>query len=217
MKDVTRARLVEAMESKGRNPTEVAVAAGFSRSYLRDYLNGRAKSLSADNMAAIARELGVTVAWLSGEDGPAPRAGQPEEAPVRRDLPVFGTAAGSLNGAVSMTSDAVDWLNRPPGLRAARDAYALFVTGSSMEPRFMPGDIIFVHPHRPVRRGDNVVVQVQKLEGGETEVWIKEFQRRDSNGDFVMRQFNPPSDITFKTPWVKAVHRVLSTAELLGL
>jgi len=51
-------------------------------------------------------------------------------------------------------------------------AYALEVSGQSMEPAYRDGDIIIVSPAAPIRRGDRVVV---KTKAGE--VMVKELKR----------------------------------------
>jgi phage repressor protein C with HTH and peptisase S24 domain len=51
-------------------------------------------------------------------------------------------------------------------------AYALEVSGQSMEPAYRDGDVIVVSPAAPIRRGDRVVV---KTRGGE--VMAKELKR----------------------------------------
>jgi len=52
-------------------------------------------------------------------------------------------------------------------------AYALEVSGASMEPAYRDGDVIIVSPAAPIRRGDRVVVRTR---GGE--VMVKELKRR---------------------------------------
>ena len=52
-------------------------------------------------------------------------------------------------------------------------AYALEISGTSMEPLYRDGEIIIVSPSSPVRRGDRVVV---KTAGGE--VMAKELKRK---------------------------------------
>ena len=52
-------------------------------------------------------------------------------------------------------------------------AYALEISGGSMEPRYRDGDVIVVSPSAPIRRGDRVVV---KTRGGE--VMAKELKRQ---------------------------------------
>lgn len=52
-------------------------------------------------------------------------------------------------------------------------AYALEVSGQSMEPAYRDGDVILVSPSAPIRRGDRVVVRTK---GGE--VLAKELKRK---------------------------------------
>jgi phage repressor protein C with HTH and peptisase S24 domain len=52
-------------------------------------------------------------------------------------------------------------------------AFALEISGQSMEPAYRDGDVILVSPGAPVRRGDRVVVRTR---GGE--VMAKELKRR---------------------------------------
>jgi phage repressor protein C with HTH and peptisase S24 domain len=52
-------------------------------------------------------------------------------------------------------------------------AYALEVSGHSMEPAYRDGDVILVSPSAPIRRGDRVVVRTRS-----GEVMAKELKRR---------------------------------------
>src|SRR4051812_12790336 len=52
-------------------------------------------------------------------------------------------------------------------------AYALEISGDSMQPAYRDGDIIIVSPAAPVRRGDRVVVKNKK-----GEVMVKELKRQ---------------------------------------
>src|SRR5579863_3722773 len=52
-------------------------------------------------------------------------------------------------------------------------AYALEVSGHSMEPAYRDGDVILVSPSAPIRRGDRVVVKTRS-----GEVMAKELMRR---------------------------------------
>jgi len=52
-------------------------------------------------------------------------------------------------------------------------AYALEISGQSMEPAYRDGDVIVVSPSAPIRRGDRVVVRTRS-----GEVMAKELRRR---------------------------------------
>ena len=64
-------------------------------------------------------------------------------------------------------------------------AYALEISGSSMEPAYRDGTIILVSPTSPVRRGDRVVVKTK-----DGEVMAKELKRRTSKS-IELRSLNP--------------------------
>ncbi len=64
-------------------------------------------------------------------------------------------------------------------------AYALEVSGNSMEPAYRDGTIIMVSPASPIRRGDRVVV---KTTG--SEVMVKELKRRTTKA-LELQSLNP--------------------------
>lgn len=225
--------LIEDLREKaGIRPTELSRQIGRSPSYYRKLMETKGTP-SSETLARLARALGVEPNVLLSPSNepdelpvvtPTPNAVSAEvQLPARnsmpRDVPVFGTASGSIagaqEGAWQMTSDPVDWVRRPPGLISARDAYALYVENSSMEPRYPPGELIFIHPGRPPRTGDTVVVQIQHAEHAPIETYIKILVRR-TNGDLICRQYNPEAEIRFTGTTVKSVHRVLSMADVVG-
>jgi len=64
-------------------------------------------------------------------------------------------------------------------------AYALEISGSSMEPAYRDGTIVMVSPTSPVRRGDRVVVKTRN-----GEVMAKELKRRTAK-TIELRSLNP--------------------------
>lgn len=83
-------------------------------------------------------------------------------------------------------------------------AYALEISGDSMEPVFRDGDTVIVSPSAPVRRGDRVVVRTQ---GGE--VMAKQLSRRSARR-VELRSLNPSHpDYTFDLTEVAWVHRIV--------
>ncbi len=73
---------------------------------------------------------------------------------------------------------------RCPGIMD-ENAYALQISGDSMEPVYREGDIIVVSPNAQVRRGDRVVVRM-----ADGEVMAKVLLRRDA-GTVLLGSFNP--------------------------
>jgi len=169
-----------------------------------------------------AQHFGVDLEWLmTGRAGTA--AGDETRATaaflsaasadISSDLPILGTAAASIVGAVTL-GRTVGYERRPPALRNVPDAYALYVAGDSMIPRYFPGDVVYVNPHRPCRQGDDVVIQTRIKPGDDISGYVKCFISRSSRG-VVARQYNPETQIEYSRNTVVAVHRILTAHELM--
>jgi phage repressor protein C with HTH and peptisase S24 domain len=196
-------RLEQAMAAAGTNPTRLAKDAGQTITYFRDFVLGRKKSIDAAVYARAAEILRADLAWLSASDsGRAPER-RPEPEPSNQMLPLLGLATGGADGRLIFSGEALDELARPPQLMKVKNAYAVAISGESMEPRYRPGEIVYVNPSRPARRGDDVVVQV--MQSGELSGFVKEFISRDDN-KLVVRQFNPKKTLTFRANDVQDVH-----------
>jgi phage repressor protein C with HTH and peptisase S24 domain len=79
-------------------------------------------------------------------------------------------------------------------------AYALEVSGQSMEPAYRDGDIILVSPSAPIHRGDRVVVRTK-----DGEVLAKELKRRTAKA------------IELKSLNVQHPDRTFATADVLWM
>lgn len=145
-------------------------------------------------------------------DIPAPRMHE-----LANDVPVRGTAAGShAGGAFQLETSVVDWVRRPPALLGAMNAYALYVEGVSMMPEHRPGDLRFVHPDRPARIGDSVVVQVQTIPNGEVQAMIGHLLKRTEKAVF-LGKLNPEATVELKRETVKSIHKILTLNDLFGV
>ena len=173
--------------------------------------------------AHYARRFRVSLDWLLSGKGELPEIEATEgkdtaiDAPpliaLPRSLPILGTAAASITGAVTIGLP-IGYQLRPPSLLNVPDAYALYVAGDSMEPRFCSGDLVYINPHRPYRQGDDVVVQLRLEREGEITGYVKRFLRRNATG-IICQQFNPALEIEYRAHTVLAVHRVLTAQELM--
>jgi len=79
-------------------------------------------------------------------------------------------------------------------------AYALEVSGQSMEPAYRDGDVILVSPSAPIRRGDRVVVRTK-----DGEVLAKELKRKTAKS------------IELKSLNAQHPDRTLATADVLWI
>jgi phage repressor protein C with HTH and peptisase S24 domain len=84
------------------------------------------------------------------------------------------------------------------------NAYALEVSGDSMEPVFRDGDMVIVSPASPIRRGDRVVVRTN-----DGEVMAKQLARRSARR-VELRSLNPAHpDYSFDLAQVAWIHRII--------
>jgi len=136
-----------------------------------------------------------------GQTPPVP----PGERPLfgQRDLPVRGRAQGGPDGAIMLDNEPIDWAHRPAELQGTRDAFAMFVTGTSMGDVLPEGATVFIHPTLPVRPNDLVVVE--KLDHV---ALIKRLVRR-SGEDITLRQYDPAQDFDLPRSSVRALYRVI--------
>src|SRR5262249_1647994 len=97
--------------------------------------------------------------------------------PARRRIPLLGYAragtAGYFDDSGYPTGTGWDEVELP-GLHD-EGAYALKISGDSMEPVYRAGDIIVVSPGTEIRRGDRVVVKT-----ADGEVMAKQLLRRNA-------------------------------------
>ncbi len=168
----------------------------------------------ARKLADIFRVKGVdprAVLELAGLDrAPPVQPGLPEHpsmAPAARDLPVTGTVKGGAEGFYFNEGDPKEFVVRPATLAGVANAFALYVHGDSMEPRYYAGEIVYVNPNRPLTRSCFVAVEMQDGQG-----MIKQFQRR-SDEQVILHQFNPAKDIRLAAREVKRIYRITGSGE----
>jgi phage repressor protein C with HTH and peptisase S24 domain len=84
------------------------------------------------------------------------------------------------------------------------NAYALEISGDSMEPVFRDGDMVIVSPEASIRRGDRVVVRTVK-----GEVMAKHLSRRSAKR-VELRSFNPDHpNYSFNITELAWMHRII--------
>lgn len=126
-----------------------------------------------------------------------------------RDVPVYGRAQGGPAGEFEFNGEIMGWESRPPMLEGVPDAYAIYVDGDSMFPRYKPGETVWMNPSKPPSRGDDVIVQLHpKEEHGPFRGFIKEFVKWSPN-HLVVYQHNPAGELTYERDDVKTMHTIV--------
>lgn len=235
-------RLNSRISEMGLTDHAVSIRATGNGDAIREIKRG--KMPGATKLSQIAAVLDTTSAWLLGDDASpreaiaAPTASAPvaqltsvrsntrpfDPRELPKDVPVYtgalGTAFDFSNGVpieaqVMDLGEQVDTVRRPPALSGAKGIYALYIAGDSQSPRFEPGEMVFVHPHRPVAPGDDVVVQILSDEGEVVCALVKRLVRR-TGAVLTLRQFNPSVQFDVPMERVRATHKILTNSDLWG-
>jgi phage repressor protein C with HTH and peptisase S24 domain len=155
----------------GLSPSALAKRAGldattFNRSK-RITNDGRPRWPSTESVAKALAATGAGVddfmAYLSTDNAPG------------KSVPVIGFAQAGAGGFFDDAGfpTGAGWEHIPFPALNDEHAYALEVTGDSMEPLYRDGDMIVVSPGASIRRGDRVVVKTR-----EGEILAKQLARR---------------------------------------
>jgi phage repressor protein C with HTH and peptisase S24 domain len=165
------------------------------------------------HLVSIARALGVTAEWLQDGMGPAPSKPTQARAGAAEKLKVLGMAECGADGWSLWNGDVIDLIDRPAGLAGVPNAYAVYVVGASMEPRYHPGEVVHIHPGRPIDIGAYVLVQKKPKASGEAPLAVIKRLAKRTGAKITLEQFNPPKQFDIKTGDVVSMHRVVGSGE----
>jgi len=169
--------------------------------------DGRARWPGTESIAKVLGATGASLdafsALVSGARAVSSAAAVRQ---MQRRIPVIGFAQAGGEGFFDDGGFPVgggwDEVNLPE--IADANAYALEISGESMEPVFRDGDLVIVSPAAPIRRGDRVVVRTA---GGE--VMAKQLARQSARR-IELRSLNPAfPDYSFTLDQVTWMHRIV--------
>lgn len=123
----------------------------------------------------------------------------------RKDLPVQVAAEGGP-GELIVSSDPVDWVERPAPLANVKRAYGLIIVGESMIPEYEPGDTALINPNLPPLAGHTYVFYA--VRPGEDRATIKRLVRA-SNEFWHVKQWNPKREFKLSRKEWGIAHRVV--------
>lgn len=124
-----------------------------------------------------------------------------------KDLPVLGRAQGGDKGSMVIEDNPIDWTFRPADLQGVQSAFAVYVTGNSMLPKYKEGDLAYIHPSLSPRKGRYVLVETKEHKG-----LIKQFIRWDEDA-LLVKQYNPDKEIHIPRTDVRQVMLVIGSLD----
>lgn len=120
-------------------------------------------------------------------------------------IPIRSAGRGGVDQAMFLEDGPIGYTPRPSNLGGVRAAYAIYMVGDSMEPRYEQNWLLHVNPFKPPRRGRDVVVYKK----GQA-VLIKQFVGWEGD-TLVLRQLNPPETLRIPRAEVEECHLVVGT------
>ena len=164
--------------------------------------NGKLRWPSTESVSKILNATGASLdefVSLVGQDGALRRS-------FSRAVPLIGLAQAGAQGYFDDAGFPVGagWDEIPFPEVADEHAYALEITGESMQPVYRDGDRIIVSPAANVRRGDRVVVRTHA-----GEVMAKQLARQTAQR-IELRSFNAAfEDRSFAVTEIAFMHRII--------
>ncbi len=166
--------------------------------------DGRARWPSTESLAKVLNATGASLeaftALVSGARALS------SARPGARRIPLIGLAQAGSEGFFDDGGFPVGGGWDEASLPEIGDinAYALEISGDSMEPVFRDGDMIIISPSAPLRRGDRVVVRTNA-----GEVMAKQLTRRSARR-IELRSLNPAHpDYSFDLTEMAWMHRIV--------
>ncbi len=169
--------------------------------------DGRARWPSTESVAKVLDATGASLeSFTALVSGARALASAASTRGIARRIPLIGLAQAGGDGFFDDGGYPVgggwDEVSLPE--IADANAYALEISGDSMEPVFRDGDQVIVSPAAPIRRGDRVVIRT--VAG---EVMAKELARRSARR-VELKSLNPAHrDYSFDLTDVAWIHRIV--------
>ena len=215
--DAGRSMIVSRVAELGLSLSELSLKVGKNHAYFQQFIKrGVPHRLPEEVRGRVAEILGLDERLLKGPSTVQVRALTAElQIPTRGVaawIPVYGHAVGGKDGEFVLSGNQVSEVLAPPNLSHVRDAYAVYVVGDSMEPRYFAGETVFVNPRLPISRGSFVVAQISKDQEAEPRAYVKRFVSQDAKR-LRLEQYNPKKMLEFAMSAVVAIHRIVMSSE----
>jgi SOS-response transcriptional repressor LexA len=215
--DTARLTIVSRVAELGLSLSELSLKAGKNHAYFQQFIKrGVPHRLPEEVRGRVAEILGIEERILKEPVSSADFLRvSPEPRSVTRGsawIPVYGHAMGGKDGEFILSGNQVSEVLAPPNLSHVPDAYAVYVVGDSMEPRYFAGETVFINPRLPISRGAFVVAQISKGQDAEPRAYVKRFVSQDLKR-LRLEQYNPKKMLEFPISTVVAVHRIVMSGE----
>lgn len=220
-------RLRELRKARGWSQPFVAQKLGVTRAAVSQWETEQSK-IDQKRLEAVARLYEVTIDHILRDDQPTvdihnrtsrASSGSNASIPVKRSslgvelsrwpktIQILGFAKGGRQGNYPDNGNVIGMAPCPPQLQDVAGAYAVIVQDTSMEPRYHHNEIVYINPHKVVRPGDYVIIELR-----DGDAVVKRLVRRTA-ALVTCKQYNPAKLIEYDAGKVKNVHRIVLGGE----
>src|SRR5262249_13016843 len=152
--DAARSMIVSRVAELGLSLSELSLKVGKNHAYFQQFIKrGVPNRLPEEVRGRVAEILGLDERLLKAPPSPVRlfqlRTEPRSLTPGSGWIPVYGHAMGGKDGGFILSGNQVSEVLAPPNLSHVPDAYAVYVVGDSMEPRYFAGEAVFVNPRLP--------------------------------------------------------------------
>lgn len=203
LRNVIQKRLVDL----GMSAREVSHRAGFNRGFLGDFLTKRAKSSDIEGLTKIAAILGIEDPF----GHPAPSGGKPEASmnhqpfeAQKKLVPLFSARTPTSSQFMPVPETPAGFVPAIPAFEHITGVYAFTVPNDSNDPRYLPGEVVYVSPVAAPRAGDFVFLRFADGRAGVTRLLEM------ADGRISVRSLNAPRAQSFALDEVVTLHRIVA-------
>jgi len=217
--DAVRALIVARIKELGLSLSDLSLRVGKNHAYFQQFIKrGVPLRLPEEVRGRVAQVLNIDERQLKPAgltpsfEPPASNARLGGSVRIATWIPVYGHAVGGKDGEFILNGNQVTEVLAPASLSTVPEAYAVYVVGDSMEPRYFAGETVYVNPRLPISRGAFVVAQIASGDDDVPHAYVKRFVSQDSRR-IRLEQFNPKKTLEFPTSRVVSVHRIILSGE----
>jgi phage repressor protein C with HTH and peptisase S24 domain len=217
--DAARQLIVSRLAELGLTLSDLSLQVGKNHAYFQQFIKrGVPARLPEEVRGRVAEILKIDERQLKAaalKSTPQPAASNANVAggvKFASWIPVYGHAVGGKDGEFILNGNQVTEVLAPASLSSVPGAYAVYVVGDSMEPRYFAGEVVFVSPRLPIGRGAFVVAQIALSDDNVPHAFVKRFVSQDSKR-LRLEQYNPRKTLEFPAAKVVSVHRIIMSGD----
>ena len=149
---VIRQRILEAMTSERITYEQLGEKTGVAKSSINRWVTGKTQKFSLDNIVKVCKALSLDVAAVLGwKESAFPDGLRRIDADSFNKIPLIGSVAAGTPILAEESYDA--YIDCP-----CKADYALKISGDSMNPNFLDGDVVFIRAQDTIDYDGQVLV-----------------------------------------------------------